>query len=161
MKKLFLIITVLTSFNSFGQFSVNVDYLNSLSDSRQNIGVNLQYLLRIRSYSLPGINTGAYFEIDNKTNSGNVMIPLNIQYRYYLLGAQSCCGGIYTEFMGGARCVLPVNKDRSKGATFSPSLSGGIGFYIPVGIDLGIRLEGNYSQSKINPYLGVKLGYFI
>jgi len=147
---------------SLAQSSLNLDYVKETKDDSKAIGLNFQYLLRTSSYSLPGLNTGVYYE-ESVQNGKRLQIPLNLQYRYYLLGAQSCSGGIYTELSGGAIASFPLNKsDRTEVSnTISPQATCGIGIYIPIGIDLNFRFGSQYSDKTFRPFWAIKVGYIL
>ncbi|MCR9171576.1 MAG: hypothetical protein NXI10_03730 [bacterium] len=158
MRKLLLGALLLCAVPSYAQLSLNLDHTKSKQIDARTIGLNMQYLFRFNSYSLPGINTGMYFRSDAGAQS--VMVPANLQYRYYLIGAQSCCGGIYTEVVGGANFIKSL-EDRTSKFEAAPTLTGGLGIYIPIGIDVNFRFGGEYRNEKISPFYGVKLGYVI
>lgn len=158
MRKLLLGALLMCAIPSYAQFSLNVDHTKSKKIDVRTIGLNAQYLFRFNSYSLPGINTGISFRSD--VGNQSLMIPANLQYRYYLLGAQSCSGGIYTEVMGGANFIKSID-DRASSFEVARALSGGLGIYIPIGIDINFRFGGEYRNERIAPFYGVKLGYVI
>lgn len=158
MRKLLFGALLLCAIPSYAQFSLNADHTKSKKVDSRTIGLNAQYLFRFNAFSLPGINAGISYRTDAGVQS--LMIPANVQYRYYLLGAQSCCGGIYTEVMGGANFIKSLDERTSSFET-APTLSGGLGLYIPIGIDVNFRFGGEYRNERISPFYGVKLGYVI
>ena len=161
--KLYLSLASVLFFNaqlSLAQSSLNLDYIKGIKSNSKSAGLNFQYLFRRSSYSLPGLSTGIYYE-QSIHNGKTLQIPLNLHYRYYLLGAQSCCGGIYTEVSGGALASFPIKEPgRIKlSKSISPQATGGIGIYIPIGIDLNFRFGSQYIDKSFKPFLGFKIGY--
>lgn len=160
IQTLMLLITYSTA---YGQLSGNIEVLTNNFKNSENIssGINLQYLFYIDRRNLPGINVGVNYEFDKVEKLHYASIPVNVQYRKYIIGAHSCCGGIYLEGMGGVK--FNQNPKKYERLPYSQKTvaqaSAGIGIRTPMSFDLSFKYGGKLIDKKLSPFMGFRLGF--
>lgn len=165
MKTSFLIIVFFVcSLAGKSQLSGNVEFTRELGQNVTEVGLgaSLQYVLSYDRVFLYGINAGVIFDVGENTTLRDYSIPVLGVARYYLLGAHSCCGGVYVEGNAGVRSIgstVTVGEKTKRESYAVMELAGGLGYRGGMSYDYNFRIGTLLDGEDTGGYVGFRFGY--